>query len=159
MILAIDPGNSESAYALMDENIKPVEFGKVKNLEMLFICEGLIRKYDVELVIEMVASYGMAVGKDVFETVFWIGRFWQAFDGPKIKIYRKDVKMNICGTMKAKDTNIRQALIDRFAKHDLKNGKGTAKNPDWFHGFKSDIWSAYAVGVTYYDEYLKEVQT
>ena len=38
-------------------------------------------------------------------------------------IYRKEEKMNICHTMRAKDSNIRQALIDRFGE------VGTKKNP------------------------------
>lgn len=100
------------------------------------------------LVIEMIASYGMAVGKEVFDTCVWIGRFKEIalFNNIKVEyIYRKDEKMNICHSMKAKDSNIRQALIDRFG------AVGTKKNPGWFYGFKADVWQAYAVGVTYLD--------
>lgn len=97
------------------------------------------------MVIEMIASYGMPVGKEVFETCVWIGRFIEAYDKDYEFVYRKDEKMNICHSMKAKDSNIRQALIDRFG------AVGTKKNPGWFYGFKADIWQAYAVGVTYLD--------
>lgn len=101
-----------------------------------------------KLVIEMIASYGMPVGKEVFETCVWIGRFLELARMKNIDttyIYRKDEKMNICNSMKAKDSNIRQALIDRFGP------VGTKQNPGWFYGFKADIWSAYAVGITYLD--------
>jgi len=157
MILAIDPGNTESAYVLMGEDYKPIAFGKIKN-------EDLLKKHMTEVpfpiyrecVIEMVASYGMAVGKEVFETCVWIGRFLQASEVETKLIYRKDVKMNLCGQTRAKDSNIRQALVDRFAKHDLKNGKGKKGNPDWFYGFKADIWQSYACGVTYIDSELEK---
>ena len=151
IILAIDPGSTESAYCLIEEETyKPIEFGKIDNTLLLIKLGEL--KYD-KLIIEMIASYGMAVGQTVFETCVWIGRFLQRRTCSDYEyIYRKDEKMNLCGSMKAKDSNIRQALIDRFAEHDFKNGKGTKNKQDWFYGFKADIWAAYAVGVTYLDK-------
>lgn len=167
MIFAIDPGNEYSAYVLLDEYLKPIIKGKIDNVLLLNSIPDILEEYPVsDIAIEMVASYGMAVGKTVFDTCVWIGRFYQMFvslnNGKHLGIqlqfvYRKDEKMCICGNMKAKDSNIRQGLIDRFAKHDFKNGKGTKANPDWFFGFKADIWAAYAVAVTYHD--LKKAET
>lgn len=151
VILAIDPGCTESAYVILDRNLKPVEFNKVKNQDLLPVIDSSEVLGVKTVVIEMVASYGMPVGAEVFETVLWIGRFWERAlqkDYDTVKIYRKDVKVNLCGSMKANDANIRQALIDRFGP------VGTKRNPGWFYGFKADIWSAYAVGVTYVDLYL-----
>lgn len=148
MILAIDPGNIESAYCIIEEETyKPIEFGKLKNC---YLIDKINTFQNVDkIVIEMVASYGMPVGKEVFDTCVWVGRFTQEFVNyivPNYQyIYRKDVKMNLCNSMKAKDSNIRQALIDRFGE------VGTKRKPGWFYGFKADIWSAYAVGVTYLD--------
>ena len=157
VIFAIDPGPVESAYVVLDRDLRPIYFDKRANEIILELVTG--NKYPANhFAIEAVASYGMAVGKEVFETVFWMGRFWErAWHKHKERIYRKDEKMNLCGSMRAKDSNIRQALIDRFAQHDFKNGKGTKKKPDWFHGFHSDIWASYAVGVTYYDLHLKNL--
>ena len=162
-IFAIDPGNEQSAYCLLDHSLRPVKFGKVDNFELLEIIneifclvrtsEGKFISNIPHIAIEMVASYGMPVGASVFETCVWIGRFIQAIEeqsNGKVKlIYRKYEKMCLCGSMKAKDSNIRQALIDRFGV------VGTKKNPGWFYGFKTDIWSAYAVGITYHDLYLE----
>lgn len=148
-ILSIDPGNEFSGYCIIDsETYKPLEFGKIENNELLEIIKT--KQYD-NSAIEMIASYGMSVGKSVFDTCVWIGRFIQALNVPYKYIYRRDEKMEICGSMRAKDTNIRHALIDRFAKHDFNSGKGTKANPDWFYGFKADVWSAYAIAVTYID--------
>jgi hypothetical protein len=150
MILAIDPGPCESAYVLLrKKDLSIASFGKLGNADMLDIIQD---KYYKHIAIEMVASYGMAVGVEVFETVFWIGRFWEATpEGiPIKKIYRKDEKMNLCHSMKANDSNIRQALIDRFGS------VGTKKAPGWFYGVSKDVWSAIAVGVTYHDIYIKD---
>lgn len=150
-ILAIDPGNIESAYVLMDaETYKPLEFGKVENHILLDLIFDYV--YD-DCVIEMIASYGMAVGKSVFDTCVWIGRFVQQaslFTDHIEYIYRAEEKMNLCYSMKAKDSNIRQSLIDRFGE------VGTKKNPGFFYGFKKDIWAAFAVGVTYLDKKKRE---
>ena len=149
MILAIDPGNIESAYCIIEkETYKPIEFGKIDNQQLLKQI-GLFNNIDC-IVIEKVASYGMAVGKEVFDTCEWYGRFVQKYcdtnNSQTIEyVFRKDVKINLCNSLKAKDSNIRQALIDRFGVVGIK------KNPGWFYGFKKDIWSAYAVGITYLD--------
>ena len=149
MILAIDPGNVESAYCLIDEKTyKPVEFGKIDNTMMLIKLQEL--NYD-KLVIEMISSYGMPVGASVFDTCVWIGRFIQRRKCAEFEyIYRKEEKINLCGSMKAKDSNIRQALIDRFGE------VGTKKAQGFFYGFKKDIWAAFAVGCTYLDKQKEE---
>lgn len=158
-IIAIDPGNVYSAYAVLttdgSEDYRLLEFGKYLNKECLEKALDWIdnKTCIAKIVIERVASYGLAVGREVFETCEWIGRFSQEIE-KRVHveyIYRKDEKMTICGNMKAKDANIRQALIDRFAQHDFKNGKGTKKNPDYFYGVSKDCWSAIAVGISWLD--------
>lgn len=148
--MSIDPGNIESAYCIIEaETYKPLEFGKIENNNLL---ERISMFKDIEcIVVEKVASYGMAVGQTVFDTCEWYGRFIQKYcdthDNFKINyIYRKEVKINLCNSVKAKDSNIRQALIDRFGQ------VGTKKDKGFFYGFKADIWSAYAVGTTYLDK-------
>lgn len=151
-ILAIDPGNIESAYCLIEiDTYKPVCFDKVDNDTLINVLKWQNYAFD-KVIIEKIASYGMAVGETTFDTCIWIGRFKQiALDCKKDVeyIYRREEKMNLCYTMKAKDSNIRQALIDRFGI------VGTKKDKGFFYGFKKDIWSAYAVGITYLDKSKK----
>lgn len=158
-IIAIDPGNRESGYVILSAdqhgNVECIEDkGKIKNEQL----RSLLRMQSeaFEMPVEMVACYGMPVGAEVFEVCVWIGRFLEsAISTGKMlrteRIYRKDEKINLCGTMKAKDGNISQALIDRFASGVPNRGKGTKKAPGFFYGFKADIWQAMAVGVTYLD--------
>lgn len=169
-IVAIDPGNRESAYALLDPDLRPISFVKQANDLMYMHMIAAMTKtaceenmdpddYTFEFAIEMIASYGMPVGKEVFETCVWIGQLSERLKKfPITYIYRKDEKMALCNSMKANDANITQALVDRFAPGEMNHGKGTKKNPGWFYGFKKDIWQAYAVGVTYHDLYLGEKQ-
>ena len=151
IIFAIDPGNMESGYALIQmPDFRLLDFGKVENEMLLHNIPFLVEQAD-HFAIEMVASYGMPVGKDVFETCVWIGRFIEAAKKQHHFVYRKDEKLCLCHDSRAKDSNIRQALIDRYAKFDFKNGKGIKKNPDTFYGVSNDVWQAIAVAVTHYE--------
>lgn len=151
-IFAIDPGNEYSAYCIMDDQYQLHGFAKLSNREVMEIMLAELPRAD-RVVIERIASYGMPVGREVFESCEWIGRFAQEAEkqAEVYYIYRRDEKLYICGSPNAKDTNIRAALIERFAKHDFKNGKGTKKNPDYFYGVKADCWAAIAVAVSHLD--------
>ena len=144
-ILGIDPGNVESAYTLIDaRTYKPRTFGKVPNDDMRCILADT--RADLT-VIEMVRSYGMPVGADVFDTCVWIGRFLEVAGTGVNLAYRGDVKVHHCHSAKAKDPNVIQALVDRFAPGQPNKGKGTKNAPGWFHGFAADVWQAYALAV------------
>ena len=159
-IIGIDPGNIESAYCIIDgDDLRPLEFAKVENESLRDYLRAA--KFDEQDrgAIEMVASYGMPVGREVFDTCRWIGRYEEILMRklyvPPALVYRQQEKLHICHDSRAKDTNIRHALIDRFAKHDLKNGKGTKKDPDWFYGFSgSDMFAAYAVALVFTETML-----
>ena len=149
-VLAIDPGNIDSAFAWIDaDSLRPLWAEKLPNATVSNFLRANAAKID-HLVIEMVASYGMAVGAEVFETCVWIGRFQQLAAELGItvsRVYRLRVKLHHCHNAAAKDANIIQALIDRFAPGVRNRGKGTKSEPGWFHGFKADMWQAYALAV------------
>ena len=150
-ILAIDPGNTESGYALIDSiTCRPIDIGKISSTELRNrIISGDFNSADI-VSIEMVASYGMPVGATVFETCVWIGRYLECsldlFADVDL-VYRCDVKLHHCHNSGAKDSNVIQALIDRFASGVRNRGKGTVADPGWFYGFKADIWQAFALAV------------
>lgn len=148
--LAIDPGPVESAVVLM-EGYKPIKAVKAENKEIEKILKT--ENYD-QVCIEMVSSYGMPVGKTIFETCFFIGRFWEMAymrGVTPVRIFRKDVKHALCGKVSAKDKDVISALALRFAPGESNFGKGSSSKPGWFYGFKADIWQAYAVGVYFID--------
>jgi hypothetical protein len=132
-ILAIDPGTFNSGfYAGQDSH------GIVSNEHMLLLLERNDLGVD-EVAIEMVASYGMPVGREVFETCVWIGRFIQAWGGRHELVYRKDVKLLLCQSTRAKDSNVWQALVDIYG------APGTKKNPGGTYGVRSHARAAMAV--------------
>lgn len=141
--LAIDPGTVESGWVLYDGAVRAS--GVLGNDAMLAkVCEQGVTGEADELVIEMVASYGMPVGREVFDTCVWIGRMVQAWREPGAvrMVYRQDVKLHLCGSLRAKDANVRQALIDRLGPVGLKASPGP------LYGVRAHAWSALAAAVT-----------
>jgi hypothetical protein len=161
MILGIDPGNKETALVLIDEQRIPAQSEKIANAKLSnWIYAMWIQRsiFPEAIGIECIASYGMSVGAEVFETAEWSGRIREILDefiGPDhiYRVYRKQVKLNLCGTTKAKDGNIRQALIDRYPA--IGGGKcpqiGTKKEQGPLYGLHSDLWAALAVAHTVAD--------
>jgi hypothetical protein len=145
MILAIDPGPEQSAY--VDFRGRVVDHGILPNDELINMLIGETRVSQT-LVIEQIAAMGMAVGAETFETVFWSGRFVEAWGGEWDRVKRHEVKMHLCGNMRAKDANIRQALLDKFGPGKAK-AVGTKRQPGPLYGIKSHCWAALAVAVTY----------
>jgi hypothetical protein len=145
IVIAIDPGPEESAMVIYDGE-KPLHFAKLANADLL---EDLQLAECGQLVIEQIAAMGMAVGAEVFETCFWSGRFAQAWSGEFDRVKRHQVKMHLCGNMRAKDANIRQAIIDKFGGKD--RGIGKKKTPGPLFGVSGDCWAALAVAITWWE--------
>lgn len=147
-ILAIDPGTDKSAVITYDSACRVVyTHDIIDNEDFVDWLRMDARHKDVDhLAIEMIANLGMPVGREVFQTCVWIGRFIEAWQGPYDYVYRMDVKDHLCGSRKAKDANIRQALLDKFGG---KDALGTKKKPGPLYGIKSHLWSALAVAVTF----------
>lgn len=141
-VLGIDPGPVQSGIVrYVDGRVVLADIRP--NAE---IYPALQEPTDV-IAIEMIASYGMPVGADVFQTCVWIGKFVREAEyvAPATRLVllpRKDVKMHLCGTPRAKDGNIRQRLLD------LLGPQGTKKQPGPTYGVKSHAWAALAVAVT-----------
>jgi len=154
-VYGLDPGNVRSALVVLDERgtvfSKRILDNEAMRLELLERLRPFSRSTGSVLVIEQVASYGMAVGETVFETVYWSGRFHECWCSRVERIKRLDVKLHLCHDSRAKDSNVRQALIDRFGPGKDK-AIGLKKAPGPLYGFKKDLWAALAVAVTWRDQ-------
>tara|TARA_R110000782_G_scaffold270328_1_gene370371 strand:+ start:2399 stop:2917 length:519 start_codon:yes stop_codon:yes gene_type:complete len=147
-LLAIDPGTTESGWALFGADGSLWDHGISANYRLY---HEIPDEPYFRVAIEMIASYGMPVGKEVFETCVWIGRFVEFFvERHCRKVYRRQVKVELCGSPRAKDSNIRQAILDRYPP--TGGGKtpqiGTKAQPGPLYGVKSHIFAAIGVGLT-----------
>ena len=151
-VLGVDPGTMKTAYALYDARTKALlECGHIPNHEFLEKLKTWSRDDVTHMAIEMMASMGMAVGQSTFETAVWIGRFVQEWlrrtNSTYEFIYRLDEKLHLCGDARAKDPNIRQAIMDRFGgTREIAIGKKKAPGP--LFDVSNDMWSALAICLT-----------
>ena len=149
-ILAIDPGPEQSAALRYDAVSHEVDCIGILPNGLLLNSLGPVGRHDTRLAIEMIASYGMPVGKEVFETCVWIGVFKREWGRPVEMVYRREVKLHLCNSVRAKDANIRQALIDRFGPG-KERAIGLKASPGPLYGIKADLWAALGVAVTVAD--------
>lgn len=144
-LLAIDPGPVKSAYVARSAGVIK-NFGIVDNADLLHVVRDASFWMNL-LVIEQIASYGMAVGQTVFETCYWSGRFAEKWlqsgieENTVVRIPRKEICVHLCGSARAKDANIRQACIDRVGP------AGTKREPGPTYGIAKDCWAALAVSL------------
>lgn len=154
-VVAIDPGYQQSAYVVWDGE-QVLYRGTYPNEDMLRGLHWLYHHPPVVYVFEQVESYGMAVGREVFQTVFVTGRMYQqacstASPSQAVLMPRRAVKLHLCHSAKAKDSNIRQALIDRFGGTKAE-AIGTKAKPGPLYGIRADEWAALAIAVTWWDQ-------
>ena len=172
-VLGIDPGTWETAYVGYEVNDRQdgistdrvIEHGFVKNEDMLALLrdDEWLETYN-KVGIEMIASYGMAVGKETFATVVWIGRMVEIVNGFREHAvingrpdwawrlcYRKQIIKWFCQGAGAGDPQLRAALADRFPSTGggTKPVWGTKKQPGPLYGVTGTHKLA-ALGVAVY---------
>lgn len=150
MIIGLDPGTTVSGIVVLSAAGNVVESAVLPNARVLArLADG--RDEASMLAIEWIQSYGMAVGHEVFETCRWVGRFQQAWHAPEaaLLIPRGEVKLALCRSSRAKDANVRQALIELYQPTGGGNCPqiGTAKKRGPLYGVHTHAWSALAVAV------------
>jgi hypothetical protein len=152
-ILAIDPGSSESAWAQIAEDRTLYGFGKIPNDDLI----ACLTRGDFDarhLAVEYMKPRGMPTAKEEMDTQFWAGRFVQAWGEQWTPIYRMDVKVHLCGSARARDANIRQAIIDLYSP--TGGGKckqiGVSGNQGPLYGVSKDVWSALGIALTWLEK-------
>ena len=167
-ILALDPGPEETAAVSIDLKFAEVNGGLLSftssdhvnlmgdfqpNAVRLQQLRAAERKEHALLIIEDMDSYGQPIGLSTMTTLKMIGRLFEAWNAHAKFITRREIKLHLCNTSRAKDANVNAAVWDRFGGS-RRAAVGTKKAPGPCYGFKTDIWAALAVGVTWIEQTL-----
>ena len=143
-ILAIDPGTHRSAFVDL-RNGELYAHGILPNTEMLDLLHHEPSWTDPAelLVVERMASYGKRVGIEVLDTCIWVGRFIERWQREHALVFRREVKLHLCGASTATDADIRAVLIQRYG------GEAAIKKGGALRGVKGDVWQALALAVVF----------
>jgi hypothetical protein len=146
-LLAIDPGTAMSAWVHLDDAGAIIGHDIWPNEQLVDCLRALPRQAPLTVVIEKVEHMGQLVGGEVFETVYWAGRFAEAAHPLRVgRLGRRAVKLALCGSTRTNDSDIRAALIKRFGGD---TAIGTKFNPGPLYGIVYDKWAALGVAVTW----------
>ena len=167
LIYAIDPGASMCGHVIFDGEKVHGSF-ELNPAEMLYKIRSDVEELAYKqngyerpcLAIEMIEARGMSVGQETFDTAMWVGRYVEAWDSccfDSILVYRREVKLHLCGSSRAGDPNIRRALIDRFGGNKVAIGKKRSPGP--LYGVYGHAWAALAVAALCFDHLEGRVDT
>jgi hypothetical protein len=149
-ILAIDPGTKRSAYVIVHPSGK-VSGEILDNFALLKKLEELPLPV-FKPVIEMVSCYGFPVGREVFDTVVWIGRFCQAIEaavgyGKVTLLPRQKAKQALISGRVSNDSEIRRRVIELYGGKEKALGNKAAPGP--LHDIHRDLWQALALAIAF----------
>ena len=143
--LAMDPGPIQTAWVVFGPATRGLRaFGITPNEELIERFRTGVAPAVETVVIEEIESFGMPVGREIFDTVWWAGRYAEALrDRELVRLSRRKVKTHLCGSARAKDPNVRQVILDRYG------GAAAARKGGPLAGVSKDVWSALALAVTW----------
>ena len=148
LIMGVDPGPTESAYAIVRPDYTLVKAAKRSNVEVYAEMEGSLLEVVQVVAIECLACYGeRMIGRETWETAYVVGdlRTMASKAGRRWKLYDRPTYANaIAGTGKVTDAMLYQALRLRF-------GAATKDGPLYGLRGHSDLRSAYSLAVYYLD--------
>lgn len=144
-ILAIDPGSTRSAWVLLEAG-EPTQHAIDDNAEVLRRLRESGRLANLVVVIEDIEPRQQPLGRDVADTLRWVGRLMEAARPlPVHLVTRRAVTAHhVDGGTRAADSRIRAALIDRY-------GPGSERRGGPLAGIRADMWSALAIALYWAD--------
>lgn len=154
-VIGIDPGPETSGFVAAVLTGATGSMCSVVNVNKAFPNDSLAGYVEAAateegwlIAIETPAAiYGSGVvGASTIDTILFAGALLHMAGDRARRVAPLEVRQHLCGTAKAKDPGVRQALIDRFGE------PGTKKAPGQLHGVTSHAWRALAVAVTAYDK-------